>query len=85
MINHVKINIMVFGYLDLSDLLTWYSNLKLRVSASRVNVRVVRPNWGFEVTKWTINWSDVLRGTRLLIGCGHLSQNFSQTASDWVT
>ena len=76
---------MVFGYLDLSDLPTWYSNLKSRVSASRANVRVVRPNWGFEVTKWTVNWSDVLRGTRLPIGCEHLSRNFSQTASDWVT
>ena len=76
---------MVCGYLDLGDLSTWYSNLKSRVSASRANVRVVRPNLGFEVTKWTVNWSDVLHGTRLLIGREHLSRNFSQTASDWMT
>ena len=76
---------MMCGYLDLSGLPTWYSKLKLRVSASRANVHVVRPNWGFEVTKWTVNWSDVLRGTCLLIGHEHLSQNFSQTASDWMT
>ena len=73
------------GYLDLSDLPTLYSNLKSRVSVSSANVRVVCPNWGFEVTKWTVNWSDVLCGTRLLIGCEHLSRNFSQTASDWMT
>ena len=81
----MKTNIMVFDYLDLSDLPTWYSNLKLRVSVSRTNVHIVCPNWEFEVTKWTINWSDVLHGTCLLIGCEYLSQNFSQTASDWVT
>ena len=52
---------------------------------SRVNVRVARPNGGFEVTKWTVNWIDVLRDTRLFIGRDHLSRNFSQTASDWVT
>ena len=52
---------------------------------SRANVRVARWNWGFEVTKWTVNWSDVLRGTSLFIGRGRLSQNFLQTASDWVT
>ena len=60
------------GYLDLSDMPIWYSNLKLRVSASRANVRVVRPNLVFEVTKWTVSWSDVLRGRRLLIGREHL-------------
>ena len=85
LINHVKTSIMMCGYLDLGDLLTWYSNWKLRVSASRANVHVARLNWGFEVTKWTVNWSDVLRGTRLLIGRDRLSQTFSQTASDWVT
>ena len=59
---------MVCGYLDLSYLRTWYSNWESRVSAIRANVRVARWNWGFEVTKWTIDWSDVLRGTRLFIG-----------------
>ena len=51
----------------------------------RANVRVACWNWGFEVTKWTVNWGDVLRGTQLLIGRERLSRNFSQTASDWVT
>ena len=85
LIKHVKTSIMVCGYLDLGDLLTWYSNRKSRVSASRANVLVARWNWGFEVIKWTVNWSDVLRGMRLFIGRDHLSRNFSQTASDWVT
>ena len=76
---------MVCGYLDLSDLRTWYFDRKSGVSASGANVRVVRWDWGFEVTKWTVNWSDVLHGTSLFIGHGRLSRNFSQTASDWVT
>ena len=76
---------MMCGYLDLGDLLTWYSNWKSRVSASRANVRVAHLNWGFEVTKWTVNWSDVVRGTQLSIGRERLSRNFSQTVSDWVT
>ena len=76
---------MMCGYLDLGDLLTWYSDWKSRVSVSRANVCVARSNWGFEVTKWTINWGDVLHGMELLIGCERLSQNFSQTACDWVT
>ena len=76
---------MVFVYLDLSEMHNWYSNLKSRVSASRMNVRIVRLNWGFEVTKWTVNWSDILHGMRLPIGCDDLCQNFSQTVSDWVT
>ena len=63
----------------------WYSNLKLRVSASRANVRVICPNWGFEVTTWTVKWSGILCGTCLPIGREHLCRNFSQTASDWVT
>ena len=49
------------------------------------NVRVIRWDLGFEVTKWTVKWGDVLRGTSLFIGHGCLSRNFSQTASDWVT
>ena len=85
LINHVKTSIMVCGYLDLSDLYTWYSNWKSGVSASRANVCVAHWNWGFEVTKWTVKWSDVLRGMHLFIGRGHLSRNFSQTVSDWVT
>ena len=76
---------MVCGYLDLSDLYTWYSNWKSGVSASGANVRIVRWDLGFEVTKWTVKWGDVLRGTSLFIGHGRLSRNFSQTASDWVT
>ena len=63
LINHIKTSIVVCGYLDLSDLYTWYS-----VSVNGANVRVARWNLGFEVTKWTVKWSDVLRGMRLFIG-----------------